>query len=75
MSAAAPVSSAALDTPLILDATSVEPADASWTLRAISWVAAPCSTTADAMVVEISLMVLIVAAISAIASYDWLVEV
>ena len=39
-----------------------------WTLRAISWVAAPCCSTAEAMVVEISLIWLMMPLICPIAS-------
>ncbi|MBC8339339.1 MAG: hypothetical protein ISR51_04470 [Rhodospirillales bacterium] len=39
----------------MLDVTSLVPAEACSTLRAISWVAEDCSSTADAMVVVISL--------------------
>ena len=42
-------------TPPILAETSLVPAAACCTLREISWVAAPCSSTAEAMAVEISL--------------------
>ena len=54
-------SEAARLTPVMLDETSLVPADACSTLRAISWVAAPCSSTAAAIVAAIwsmSLMVL-----------------
>ena len=53
--AAVPVSPAAWVTPAILVDTSAVPSAACWALRAISWVAAPCSSTAEAIVVLTSL--------------------
>ena len=58
--AAEPVSPAAWVTPAMLDDTSPVPAAACCTLRAISWVAAPCSSTADAIVVAMPLMLVAV---------------
>ena len=52
----------------MLVATSPVPVEACWTLRAISWVAAPCSSTAEAMVVEMPLISSIVFWIELIAS-------
>jgi hypothetical protein len=51
---AAPVSAAPRLTSVMLAATWLVPAAACWTLRVISWVAAPCPSTADAMVVAMS---------------------
>jgi hypothetical protein len=50
-----------------LVATWAVPWAACWTLRAISWVAAPCSSTAAAMVEAISEMRVMVAPISLMA--------
>ncbi len=47
--AAAPVSSDACATPAMLPVTSLVPVEACATLRTISWVAAPCSSTAAAI--------------------------
>ncbi len=51
---AAPVSLLPRSTSAIFAATRALSSAACWTLRAISWVAAPCSSTAAAMVEEIS---------------------
>ncbi len=53
---ALPVWLAASVTPMMFDETSCVPCAASWTLRAISRVAACCSSTAPAMAVAVSLM-------------------
>src|SRR5262249_15762654 len=65
-----PVIAAPLFTSEMLLATSVVPCAACWMLRVISCVAAPCSSTADAMVVAISETRLIVPPISLIALTD-----
>ncbi len=54
----------------MLDATCVVPSAASCTLREISWVAAPCSSMADAIVVEISDIRPMVTPISLMESTD-----
>jgi hypothetical protein len=59
--AAAPVSLAAWFTDDMLLVTSLVPVAASWTLRAISWVAADCSSTAAAIAEEMPLISLMVA--------------
>src|SRR5882762_3853373 len=51
---ASPASDAPRWTAEILSATREVPSAARWTLREISWVAAPCSSTADAIADEIS---------------------
>src|SRR5580693_10520333 len=51
---AEPVSVAPRCTSVMLDETCWVPCAACWTLREISWVAAPCSSTAAAIVEEIS---------------------
>jgi hypothetical protein len=43
-------------TPAMLEVTCCVPIAACWTLRAISWVAEPCSSTAAAMDAAISLI-------------------
>lgn len=53
---------------MLLDETSCVPHAASWTFRAISCLAAPCSSTAAAMVVVISLISKILRPIDLIAS-------
>ncbi len=53
--AARPVSPAPSVTPVMLPLTSWVPFAASWTLRAISWVEAACSSTAEAMAAAISM--------------------
>ena len=59
---------AAVATPVILRAISLVPLAASDTLRPISLVVAVCSSTAEAMVLETSLIWLIIELISAIAA-------
>ena len=49
--AAVPASAEAVETPTILLETSLVPPAACWMLRAISRVAAPCCSTADAIAV------------------------
>ena len=51
---APPVSDAPRWTSAMLAATCEVPSAARWTLREISWVAAPCSSTAEAIADEIS---------------------
>ena len=65
--AALPVSSAAVVTPEMLPLTCWVPCAACSTLRAISWVAASCSSTAAAMEAEISLILPMVATIPSMA--------
>ena len=59
--AASVESAAARLTPVMFDDTSFVPADACSTLRAISWVAADCSSTAAAIAEEMPLISLMVA--------------
>jgi len=59
--AVSPVWLAALETPTILLETFCVPVAACWMLRAISAVAAPCSSTAAATVVAISDILLMMA--------------
>jgi hypothetical protein len=54
--AAVPIASAAALAPPILALTSLEPAATDWMLRAISWVAVPCSSTAAEILVVIWLV-------------------
>src|SRR6266700_7884454 len=65
-----PVSLAPRCTSVMLELTCMVPWAACWTLREISWVAAPCSSTAAAMVDEISDNFSIVPLISLIAFTD-----
>src|ERR1700738_1944072 len=65
-----PVSLAPRCTSVMLDETCWVPCAACWTLRAISRVAAPCSSTAAAMVEEISDSFSMVPLISLIAPTD-----
>src|SRR5205823_10546934 len=58
--AAVPACDEALETPTMLVETSLVPPAACWMLRAISRVAAPCSSTAAAIAVVTSLISLIV---------------
>ena len=53
---AVPVSPAPRFTSLMFSATCEVPCAACWTLRAISWVAAPCCSTAAAIAAAISAM-------------------
>src|SRR5882724_8104494 len=62
-----PVSLAPRCTSVMLEETCWVPWAACWTLREISWVAAPCSSTAEAMVDEISHSFSMVPPISLIA--------
>src|SRR5215475_10156145 len=72
---AEPVSDAPRCTSAMLEATCWVPCAACMTLREISWVAAPCSSTADAMVEEISEIRPIVPLISLIATTDsWVAD-
>src|SRR5882672_602629 len=64
---AEPVSLAPRCTSVMLEETCWVPWAACWTLREISWVAAPCSSTAEAMVDEISHSFSMVPPISLIA--------
>ena len=66
--AAAPVSAAASVTAAMLAETSLVPVAACWTLRAISWVAAPCSSTAAAIAEAMPLISLTVLPMPAIAA-------
>ena len=67
---AEPVSLAPLLTSLMFAATWLVPCAACCTLRAISWVAAPCSSTAAAMVAAICAMLPIVPPISLMAATE-----
>src|SRR5205823_9647263 len=67
---AEPVSSALRLTSAILVATCVEPSAACCTFREISWVAAPCCSTAAAIAAAISETLPIVPLISLIASTE-----
>src|SRR6185437_11398448 len=72
---AEPVSLDPRCTSVIFDATKVVPCEACCTLREISWVAAPCSSTADAIVDEISEIRRMVLVISRIARTELWVAV
>ena len=72
-SAPRPVSPAAWLTPAMLADTSPVPAAACWTLRAISWVAAPCCSTAEAIAVAIWLISVMVEPMLSIAPTAFLV--
>lgn len=65
--AALPPSRAACDTPAMFEETSAVPFAASLTLREISFVAADCSSTALAIVVEMSLILPMFSPIAPIA--------
>src|SRR6476469_6417323 len=67
---AEPVSAAPCSTSVTFDETSCVPCAACWMLREISWVAAPCSSTAAAMVDDTSDNRSLVAEMSRIALTD-----
>lgn len=73
--AAAPLSAAARATIPMLPDASLVPCAASWMFRAISLVAEPCSSTAEAIAFAIPLMPLIVLSMSPIASTAFAVAV